>query len=119
MPKKAGPGGGSSNMAAPPWRRPPRGGPTTAAAPERPELTARVAWRPAGRGNGAADPAVRRGARAEREPGGPIERTVYTLGNGQPQPVKVKLGITDSIYTEVLEGPERGRRGDHRHDVAG
>lgn len=30
------------------------------------------------------------------------------LVNGQPQPTKVKLGITDSIYTEVLEGLKEG-----------
>ena len=40
--------------------------------------------------------------------GGPIERTVYLLVNGQPQPAKVKLGITDSIFTEVIDGLKEG-----------
>ena len=33
-----------------------------------------------------------------------MERTVYILENGKPKPVTVKLGITDSIHTEVIEG---------------
>ena len=44
-----------------------------------------------------------RGGRA-RERGASMERTVYKLVNGKPQPVTVKLGITDGIFTEVLEG---------------
>jgi HlyD family secretion protein len=42
------------------------------------------------------------GPRRERPPGG--ERTVYVLANGTPQPVPVKVGITDGIFTEMLEG---------------
>jgi HlyD family secretion protein len=33
-----------------------------------------------------------------------MERTVYTLVDGKPKAVTVKLGITDGIYTEVIEG---------------
>jgi hypothetical protein len=33
-----------------------------------------------------------------------MERTVYTLVDGKPQPVRVKLGINDITHTEVLEG---------------
>jgi HlyD family secretion protein len=40
--------------------------------------------------------------------GGPVERTIYLLVNGQPQPTKVKLGITDSIFTEVIDGLKEG-----------
>jgi HlyD family secretion protein len=39
-----------------------------------------------------------------RERGGPMERTIFVLAKGQPQPVPVKLGITDGIHTELLEG---------------
>ena len=46
-----------------------------------------------------------RGERGERGgPGGVMERTVYTLVDGKPKAVTVKLGITDGIYTEVIEG---------------
>ena len=31
-------------------------------------------------------------------------RTVYVLKNNKPEPVQIKTGITDGIYTEVLEG---------------
>ena len=31
-------------------------------------------------------------------------RTVYTLQDGKPAPVKIKIGISDGIYTEVTEG---------------
>jgi HlyD family secretion protein len=39
-----------------------------------------------------------------REPGTPIQRNIYRLVNGQPEPTPVTLGISDSISTEVLEG---------------
>jgi HlyD family secretion protein len=41
-------------------------------------------------------------------PGGPMERTVYLFVAGQPQPTKVKLGISDGIHTEVIEGLKEG-----------
>jgi HlyD family secretion protein len=101
--KKEGPGGGSSNNgSAPVAAGAAPGGPTTAAAPGTPGADGPRAGGPGRgerRGGGPGGGGPRR-----REPGGPIERTVYTLVNGQPHPVKVKLGITDSIYTEVLEG---------------
>lgn len=31
-------------------------------------------------------------------------RTVYTLQGGKPVPVKIKIGISDGIYTEVTDG---------------
>ena len=37
-----------------------------------------------------------------------MERTIYTLVDGKPQPVRVKLGISDSIHTEVIEGLKEG-----------
>lgn len=50
------------------------------------------------------------GGRRKREGGGGAtpERTVFVLVNGQPQPVKVKLGISDNIFTEVLDGLKEG-----------
>jgi HlyD family secretion protein len=49
-----------------------------------------------------------RGERGGGERSGPVERTIYTLVNGKPEPVQVKLGITDGIFTEVLGGLEEG-----------
>ncbi|MDQ3624629.1 MAG: efflux RND transporter periplasmic adaptor subunit, partial [Verrucomicrobiota bacterium] len=43
------------------------------------------------------------GSRA-RERSAPAERTIYTFANGRPQPVQVKLGISDGIHTEAVEG---------------
>ena len=43
------------------------------------------------------------GGRA-RERLGPSERTIYRLTGGKPEPVPVKLGISDGIATEVLDG---------------
>ena len=53
-----------------------------------------------GASRGAAGP----GGGRPRERTGPIERTVYILANGRPEPVQVKLGISDGIHTEALEG---------------
>ncbi len=39
-------------------------------------------------------------SRAERR----STRTVYVLKNNKPQPVQIKTGITDGIYTEVTDG---------------
>ena len=36
------------------------------------------------------------------------ERTVYVLRDGAPQPVKLKLGITDGRETELIEGLKEG-----------
>ena len=44
----------------------------------------------------------------DREKSGLMERTIYTLVDGKPQPVTVKLGISDGIFTEVLEGLKEG-----------
>lgn len=50
------------------------------------------------------------GAAGTRAGGGRSERTVYLLpaGTAKPEPVKVKLGITDGMATEVLEGLKEG-----------
>jgi len=40
------------------------------------------------------------------------DRTVYLLRDGKPVPVKIKTGISDGIYTEVMEGPEGLNEGD-------
>lgn len=49
-----------------------------------------------------------RGGGRPRERSASMERTVYKLVNGKPAPVKVKLGITDGIFTEVLDGLTAG-----------
>jgi len=41
-------------------------------------------------------------------PGQRVERTVYLLRDGKPVPVKIKAGISDGIFTEVLEGLKEG-----------
>ncbi len=38
------------------------------------------------------------------------ERTVYVLRGSKPSPVQIKTGISDGIYTEVLEGLQEGDR---------
>jgi HlyD family secretion protein len=40
------------------------------------------------------------------------ERTVYVLANGagEPTPVQIKTGISDGVFTEVLEGLKEGDR---------
>jgi HlyD family secretion protein len=63
---------------------------------------------PAGRGERRGPPGGGRGRSRDREKGGPMERTIYTLVDGKPHPVTVKLGISDSIFTEVLEGLKEG-----------
>ena len=36
------------------------------------------------------------------------QRTVYILKDNKPQPVQIKTGITDGVYTEVMEGLNEG-----------
>jgi HlyD family secretion protein len=38
------------------------------------------------------------------------ERTVYVLRGSKPSPVQIKTGISDGIYTEVLDGLQEGDR---------
>ena len=38
------------------------------------------------------------------------ERTVYVLRNPRPSPVQIKTGISDGIFTEVLDGLKEGDR---------
>ncbi len=39
-----------------------------------------------------------------------IERTIYVLRGSSPAPVQIKTGISDGIFTEVLEGLKEGDR---------
>ena len=39
-----------------------------------------------------------------------VERTVYVLTGGEPKPVQIKTGISDGVFTEVLEGLKEGDR---------
>lgn len=48
------------------------------------------------------------GKRAEGEHR--VERTVYILTRGKPEPVQIKTGISDGVFTEVLEGLNEGDR---------
>lgn len=34
----------------------------------------------------------------------PVVRTLYVLANGAPKPIKVKTGISDGAYTELIDG---------------
>ena len=43
-----------------------------------------------------------------KKPGQRVERTVYLLRDGKPVPVQIKAGISDGIFTEVLEGLNEG-----------
>jgi HlyD family secretion protein len=38
------------------------------------------------------------------------ERTVYVLSGGRPSPVQIKIGISDGVVTEVLDGLKEGDR---------
>ncbi len=54
-----------------------------------------------------------RGERASGTAAAPVERTVYKLMSNDPkdpklEPVTIKLGITDGITTEVIEGVNEG-----------
>jgi HlyD family secretion protein len=71
-----------------------------------PQASARGPGGGSGRGERRGPPGGAGGRSRER--GGTTERTVYTLVNGKPQPVTVKLGISDSIFTEVLDGLKEG-----------
>lgn len=56
-------------------------------------------------GSGRDGPGGARGARGERSP----MRTVFTLAaNGEPSPMQIKLGISDGLMTEAVEGLEEG-----------
>jgi HlyD family secretion protein len=39
-----------------------------------------------------------------------IERTVYVLDGGEAKPVQIKTGISDGVFTEVVEGLKEGDR---------
>jgi len=50
-----------------------------------------------------------KGKRRGGHRGGPRnERTVYVLRNGKPEAVTVKTGISDGVFTEVIEGLKEG-----------
>ena len=44
------------------------------------------------------------GKKSERR----TERTVYVLRDGKPTPVQIKVGISDGVFTEVIEGLNEG-----------
>ena len=76
-----------------------------------PELIAKM--RDAGRTgsvDGAASAQPRQRTRAEKTADGdddPTRRTVWVLRGKQPEPVPIKLGISDGTHTEVSEGALR------------
>ncbi|MEA3187122.1 MAG: HlyD family secretion protein [Chthoniobacter sp.] len=45
-----------------------------------------------------------RGGGGGRQRSAPASRTVYVLSGSEPKGVEVKLGISDGVYTEVVEG---------------
>jgi HlyD family secretion protein len=52
-------------------------------------------------------PAVARGgSRGDHQP----QRTVYVLRGSKPVAVQIKTGISDGVFTEVLEGLQKGDR---------
>jgi HlyD family secretion protein len=65
------------------------------------------------KGTAAPTPPPGRGPRSRRGGGGGPkgERTIYVLkpGESKPEPVQVKLGISDGITTEILSGLEEGQ----------
>jgi HlyD family secretion protein len=66
---------------------------------------AALRYRPAGSATNAA-PRIRAGERVRGERRG--ARSVYVLKNSRPQPVQIKTGVSDGIFTEVLEGLNEG-----------
>jgi len=65
----------------------------------RPAGTAGATGGPGGGGGG-----LRAGAAGGRPGDAPDRRTVWTLTDDKPAPQKVKTGISDGTYTEVVEG---------------
>jgi HlyD family secretion protein len=59
-------------------------------------------------GGAATEPKTRPGGRASK--GARPDRKVHLLksGSSKPEPVQIKLGISDNLFTEVLEGIEEG-----------
>ncbi len=77
---------------------------------------AALRFRPAG--SKSAEPKASASPRARTNSGGGrnrsgeyrSERTVYVLRGSEPTPVQIKTGISDGVYTEVLEGLQEGDR---------
>ena len=61
---------------------------------------AALRFRPAESVVTAIPPATGKNDKSERR----FARTVYTLQDGKPVPAKIKIGISDGIYTEVTDG---------------
>jgi HlyD family secretion protein len=61
-----------------------------------------------------ARPPMRRGP-----PGDPLERTVYVLRDGRPEPVTIKTGLTDGTLSEVISGLSDGDQVILEANVAG
>jgi HlyD family secretion protein len=57
-----------------------------------------------------ATPAVGQHERRGRPAEALTERTVYLPGVSKPDPVRIKVGISDGIFTEVLDGLKEGDR---------
>ncbi|MBS1111192.1 MAG: efflux transporter, family, subunit, partial [Anaeromyxobacteraceae bacterium] len=58
----------------------------------------------AGGGGGGGGSGLRAGAAGGRPGEAPDRRTVWTLADNKPSPQKVKTGISDGTFTEVVEG---------------
>ncbi len=80
---------------------PASGGPAAAAA--RPPG---VSGGTGGGGGGGGRPAGGRSSSGRRE--GRVARSVFVLRDGKPEPVQIKTGISDGIFTEVQEGLAEG-----------
>ncbi len=59
-----------------------------------------------GGGGGGGRPAGGRSSSGRRE--GRVARSVFVLRDGKPEPVQIKTGISDGIFTEVQEGLAEG-----------
>jgi HlyD family secretion protein len=76
--------------------------------PPEPLGAARAAGSGGGGGGGASEPKARPGGRPAKS--ARPDRKVHLLKPGAttPEPVQIKLGISDNLHTEVLEGLEEG-----------
>jgi HlyD family secretion protein len=79
-------------------------GPAAAAA--RPPGVSGVSGGTGGGGGGGGRPAGGRSSSGRRE--GRVARSVFVLRDGKPEPVQIKTGISDGIFTEVQEGLAEG-----------
>ena len=64
-------------------------------------------------GDSAPKPSVEKTSFTGKKPSGRksesrVERTVYLLRDGKPAPTQIKVGISDGVFTEVIEGLNEG-----------